>query len=112
MKIYKIQNIEEYVKLIFFLLEGGSEDSMELEEPFFKGVDEVFNFFNIQEDDIDIIYGINGEELWNVSKETLPTKWLIDILKPKILLKYPFYIVTDDTIEYQIFNLIQNIEEV
>lgn len=112
MNIYKIQNIEAFIKLIFFLLEKGATDSMELEEPFFKGVDEVFNFFNISEKNIDKIYDSNGEELWDSSKEVLPINWCITVLKPKILTQYPFYVVIDKTSERTIFELIQNIEEI
>lgn len=98
MKIYKIEDINEYSKLVIELFSTGATNMIEEEVPLFSEPQEMFDFFNIEDELINKIYDDDGRPTWDYKNNLLPLEWLNAILESrlrKIRFSYPFYVVVD-----------------
>ena len=123
MKLYKINNIDEYIKVFQSTMDEGTTDFIGSLMPIFITYEEVFRFFDVDTKDIEKIFYDNGDEKWDVEKENLPKEFVRDILNKRInlqKLKYPFYLSVAGAKDYlqmidfktEIFYEVQSLSEV
>lgn len=98
MKIYKIEDIDEYSKLITKMFSTGSTNMIDEDVPLLSEPQEMFDFFNIEDELVNKIYDDDGRPTWDYTKHLLPIEWLNTILESrlrKMQFVYPFYVVVD-----------------
>lgn len=95
MKIWKINNEDEFVKAHLSMFEKGSVNMMGNDTPLFDSVDHFIEYYNIQDNHLDKIFDNDGNPKWDSLNESLPIEWLKEVLDIHRLYAYPFYIVID-----------------
>jgi len=94
MKIYDIQQKDDYIKLFNHLLDGGLLDTVENEQAFFgHDIQVLLEFFEINEDDTKL-WDEDGEPLWNVD-EDIPDWFWDDFVTQRlkdIKMSFPFMV--------------------
>ena len=116
MKIFKVNNINEYSKVISSTLETGQLDG----SPLFDKYNEFLTFFDVPDDYIELLYNDNGDVKWDNNAEILPKKFLEKYLnfrlQEQLQFTLPIYIVIDGEIEkhrrFNTFYEIQKLEEI
>ena len=112
MIIYEVQTLSDYIKIMLSTFENGRNDGKPLFDEYLK----FFNFFNVPDDFMEMLYDDNGSAKWDGNDELLPSIFLEEFcnyrINYQINLVFPFYIVIDGYSNSQTFYELQHLQKI